>query len=79
MVVNDTDSKRFSVTAQKAPIMNNAPWAKLTTPSVPKMRVSPRAISAYAALVQTVQDLKKYRVHRSQPGSTARGGSPQPR
>ena len=35
-----------SVTAQKAPIMNSAPWAKFTTPSVPKIRVSPRAISA---------------------------------
>jgi hypothetical protein len=37
---------RLSVTAQNAPIMNSAPWAKFTTPSVPKISVSPRAISA---------------------------------
>ena len=34
------------VTAQKAPSMNSAPWAKLMTPRVPKTRVRPRAISA---------------------------------
>jgi hypothetical protein len=37
---------RCSVTAQKAPIMNSAPWAKFTTPSVPKISVRPSAISA---------------------------------
>ena len=35
-----------NVTAQKAPSMNSAPCAKLTTPSVPKTSVRPRAISA---------------------------------
>jgi len=36
----------LSVTAQKAPIMNSAPWAKFTTPSVPKINVRPSAMSA---------------------------------
>ena len=44
----DSVSSICTLTAQNPPIMNNAPWAKLTTPSVPKMSVSPRAISAYA-------------------------------
>lgn len=34
------------VTAMKQPSMNRAPCAKLTTPKVPKTRVSPNAINA---------------------------------
>ena len=34
------------VTAVKAPSMKSAPWAKFTTPSVPKISVRPRAMSA---------------------------------
>ena len=39
-------SSSLTLTATKAPSMNSAPWAKLTTPSVPNTSVSPSAISA---------------------------------
>ena len=68
MVVNDTCNNFCNVTAQNAPSMNRAPWAKFTTPQrAENDREAEGDQRIGAALVEAVQNLQKDRVHHPTP------------